>query len=701
MVAQYSFKAIGIVPSAKDFVDIVLSKTQRQTPTVIHKGSAINRIRQFYMRKVKFTQQSYHDKLSKILDDFPRLDDIHPFYSSLINVLFHRDHYKLALGQVNTARNLVDKITKDYVRLLKYGDSLYRCKTLKRAAMGRMCTLMRKQAQSLDYLERVRQHLARFPSIDPNTRTILVCGYPNVGKSSFINKVTRADVDVQPYAFTTKSLFVGHTDYKYLRWQVIDTPGILDRPLDERNTIEHLAIMALTHLRCAVLYVLDLSGSCGYSIQQQAALFHSIKPLFQNKPLIIACNKTDLQPLETLPEEERELLRHMQKEAATCGSTLLSTAGLTGEDCLFPMSTMTEENVTAVKNAACEKLLQSRVEQKMKNKKMGDVLNRIHVAEPRQRDHKPRPPIIPQAVLARQAHQAALARAQEEDGGPTGPPPEIQLHREKLEKELQEEGGGAGVYSGSLKKRYLLENDDWKEDIMPEIMDGHNIADFVDADILQRLEDLEREDEEREAEEAMLRQNEGEEMDVALGEEEAAALKAIRLKKRRFLEEHRLKKSTAESKPVMPRGVDRDRQFNVTRMRRDLSGMGVDPTAAIERIRSRSASRNPRVGRKRERSEAPIEGGGEGMEIDAGGENRAAKRLRSRSRSKSRAVVEAVPGEGYKDTAQKKAAIKMSRKAVTQRNREARQGEADRKIVNLRPKHLFAGKRGIGKTDRR
>ena len=56
--------------------------------------------------------------------------------------------------------------------------------------------------------------------------------------------ITRADVDVQPYAFTTKSLFVGHTDYKYLRWQVIDTPGILDRPLEERNTIE----MQVSHI---------------------------------------------------------------------------------------------------------------------------------------------------------------------------------------------------------------------------------------------------------------------------------------------------------------------------------------------------------------------------------------------------------------------------------------------------------------------
>ena len=48
----------------------------------------------------------------------------------------------------------------------------------------------------------------------------LSLGFPNVGKSSFINKITRADVEVQPYAFTTKSLYVGHTDYKYLRWQV-------------------------------------------------------------------------------------------------------------------------------------------------------------------------------------------------------------------------------------------------------------------------------------------------------------------------------------------------------------------------------------------------------------------------------------------------------------------------------------------------
>lgn len=52
-----------------------------------------------------------------------------------------------------------------------------------------MCTLMKRQGPSLRYLEEVRQHMGRLPSIDPNTRTLLVCGYPNVGKSSFMNKV--------------------------------------------------------------------------------------------------------------------------------------------------------------------------------------------------------------------------------------------------------------------------------------------------------------------------------------------------------------------------------------------------------------------------------------------------------------------------------------------------------------------------------
>lgn len=65
--------------------------------------------------------------------------------------------------------------------------------------------------------------------------------------------------------------------------QVVDTPGILDHPLEDRNTIEMQAITALAHLRAAVLYVMDLSEQCGHTLQEQLELFNNIRPLFANK----------------------------------------------------------------------------------------------------------------------------------------------------------------------------------------------------------------------------------------------------------------------------------------------------------------------------------------------------------------------------------------------------------------------------------
>jgi len=265
---SYNFKQITKIPTATELVEISLSKTQRKTPTVISAGFKIQRVRKFYMRKVKFMQTSVTEKLQSIVDSFPKLNDVHPFYADLMNVLYDRDHYKLALGHVNKAKAITDNIANDYVRLLKYADSLYRSKMLKRAALGRTATLLKKLKSSLSYLEEVRKHLSRLPQIDTATRTLIVTGFPNVGKSSFVNNITKANVDVQPYAFTTQNLFVGHCDYKYTRWQVLDTPGILDHPLDERNTIEMQAVTALAHLNACILFLLDISETCGYSIDQ-------------------------------------------------------------------------------------------------------------------------------------------------------------------------------------------------------------------------------------------------------------------------------------------------------------------------------------------------------------------------------------------------------------------------------------------------
>ncbi|KAJ8796632.1 hypothetical protein J1605_017850 [Eschrichtius robustus] len=379
----------------------------------------------------------------------PSAKDIHPFYADLMNILYDKDHYKLALGQINIAKNLVDNVAKDYVRLMKYGDSLYRCKQLKRAALGRMCTIIKRQKQSLEYLEQVRQHLSRLPTIDPNTRTLLLCGYPNVGKSSFINKVTRADVDVQPYAFTTKSLFVGHMDYKYLRWQVVDTPGILDHPLEDRNTIEMQAITALAHLRAAVLYVMDLSEQCGHGLGEQLELFQNIRPLFVNKPLIIVANKCDVKRIAELSEDDQKIFLDLQAE----GFSVVET------------STLTEEGVIKVKTEACDRLLAHRVETKMKGNKVNEVLNRLHLAVPSRRDDKGRPPFIPEGVVARRKRM------------------ELREPKRRRERDIELEMGDD--YILDLQKYWDIMNSSEKHDKIPEIWEGHNIADYIDPDIMQ------------------------------------------------------------------------------------------------------------------------------------------------------------------------------------------------------------------------
>ena len=81
--------------------------------------------------------------------------------------------------------------------------------------------------------------------------------------------LTKANVDVRSCAFTTKSLYVGHMDFNHTQWQVIDTPGIIDHPLEDRNIIEMRAVTALAHLPCVIIFIVDVSGTCGYTVKQQ------------------------------------------------------------------------------------------------------------------------------------------------------------------------------------------------------------------------------------------------------------------------------------------------------------------------------------------------------------------------------------------------------------------------------------------------
>jgi nucleolar GTP-binding protein len=500
------------------------------------------------------------------------------------------------------------------------------------------------------YLDQVRQHLGRLPSIDPNTRTLLICGYPNVGKSSFLKSVTRADVDVQPYAFTTKSLFVGHFDYKYLRFQAIDTPGILDHPLEEMNTIEMQSITAIAHLRSAIMYFMDLSEQCGYTVSAQIALFKSIKPLFSNKLVFVVVNKIDV----TRPEDlEPELQAELQ-------SILKS-----GEVEMLQLSCNTQEGVQEVKNAACERLIAERVNQKLKagtnnsgniGGRLADVMSRIHVAQPM--GGQTLETFIPEGVKDRKKYDK------------TDP------ERRRLARDEEEENGGAGVFNVDMKADYMLANPEWKYDKIPEIYDGKNVYDFIDPDIEAKLQALEEEEEKLEAE-GFYESDE----DIEDDEEAEVMRKAelIREKQQLIRNEARMKKRL-KNQAIIPR---KQMKKPLSEFEDALDQLGVDTTDIAERARSKSRPRGRSTSRMG--TEDP-----DAMDVDGGRSSTPRERMRSMSRPRSRAPTVSRRDDGVTDEATRSKADRIARLNQKRMNRMARQGEGDRHTTASITKHLVS-----------
>uniref|UniRef100_A0A6A7FP11 Nucleolar GTP-binding protein 1 n=1 Tax=Hirondellea gigas TaxID=1518452 RepID=A0A6A7FP11_9CRUS len=585
-----------------------------------------------------------------ILEEFPKIDDLHPFYAELLNTIYNKEHYKIALGQINTAQHLITKIGTDYTKLLKYGDSLYRCKKLKKAAMGRMVTIVKKQAPVFVFLEEVRQHLTRLPTIDPNDRTLLLCGCPNTGKSSFMNLLTRADVEVQPYAFTTKSIYIGHMDYNYLRWQVIDTPGILDRPFDEMNTIELQAVTALTHIKSAILFFVDLSEYCDITIENQLKVFECINPLFTEKPMFLVCNKSDIMTLERLAEE------HPEKRAAI---QQIEDKGVT----VVQISTINKTGVMDLRNDACDKLLSQRINTKLHARKAEGIMNRVYVAMPIA-DGKARPAFIPKVIVENQAQNKYITRLREKN-------PDIKLEID-LEEELLDD------YSTDYNKNKDLANDEWKTDKIPRFLNGKNISDYMDEDFDEKLKALLEEEGDRE--EAGFYDSDYEE---SAQDREFLNLSS-KIKNKIIINNiNRRLDSGNGIQPISRVSRARTRERTTTGLREKFASLGVDMSDTQKAIFTRTE--------KRARSQSS----------DPSAKLSAAKKMKL-SQSRARSSSRAPRGEAGETDPEKRVKLKLlMAKAIKKKQTSGARHESDRHVYDLKPKHLYTGKRGIGSNQRR
>lgn len=272
----------------------VLDKALGRAAKATAKGrTREERARNLAIARAQAAGQIAESTLHGYVKAFPTLDRLPPFYRELVDILLERDKLRKHLGAVDWAAGKVAEITRQYVRLMgraPAGDLL----RLRKESVGRLASIVNQVSPDLEALVAARKELRRLPSLDPELPTIVVAGYPNVGKSAFVAAVSTGKPKVADYPFTTQGVTVGHFERGTQRYQILDTPGLLDRPMEERNKIERQAIAALRHVADVVLFLLDPTETCGFPLDAQLHLLDAVRETFRDVPVIVAENKADL-----------------------------------------------------------------------------------------------------------------------------------------------------------------------------------------------------------------------------------------------------------------------------------------------------------------------------------------------------------------------------------------------------------------------
>jgi nucleolar GTP-binding protein len=277
---------IPTVPTADEIMDRSLRRAAAKMKEKKNKERAD---REFVMA----ISASLHNRLVKVIQSFPDFEAIPPFYRDLVEILFGLEKIRMALGMVGWAAKNTKRVGREMSREIRRSPET---RGVRKRAVARLSSLVHRAEKDLLFLNEVRNTLRTLPSLRDEF-TVVVAGYPNVGKSSFIRLVSSADPQVASYPFTTKGIIVGHRKEGRSGIQFVDTPGILDRPPEDRSPVERQAVSALMHAAHAILFLLDPSERCGYPLENQLALLDEVKGMVA-VPLVIAVNKADVRGLE-------------------------------------------------------------------------------------------------------------------------------------------------------------------------------------------------------------------------------------------------------------------------------------------------------------------------------------------------------------------------------------------------------------------
>jgi small GTP-binding protein domain len=280
------FESIPTTPRASELIEKAFSRAARAGRS----------------KQGLLAQQSMLQTASSILTDnleqvgrvWPDFDQMDPFYYEMADALVGVDALRQQLAHTQWAAMQIGRLRREYQPRVRRTE-VATARRYRKQAFARFADVVESVGDDLLAIGAARDRLRRLPDIRTDTPTIVVAGYPNVGKSSFVNALTRADTPTASYPFTTTTIRVGHMEVDHRTIQLVDTPGLLDRPAADRNAIEDQAVSALTHLADVVIFMCDASERCGYPLDDQLQLHQSVASTFDSTatPVLLVNNKAD------------------------------------------------------------------------------------------------------------------------------------------------------------------------------------------------------------------------------------------------------------------------------------------------------------------------------------------------------------------------------------------------------------------------
>lgn len=261
------------------------------------------------------------DTLGRYEDEFPTLETLPKFYFDIIDITIGVDELKNSLGAINWAKRRAKRILMEAAREVVSLEEEDQIDKTRKQAYARTDSFLKQVDENLEFLKDAREKLNSLPDIRPEYPTVVVAGYPNVGKSELVSQISSGKPKIDVYPFTTQEVGIGHFFLGYRKCQLLDTPGMLDRPKEERNDIEMQAVRALESLADVIIYIFDPTETCGYPMEEQERLYGEIKKEFPDVKFIEVENKSDLEKsdsdrleISALESDNLEELKEKVKE---------------------------------------------------------------------------------------------------------------------------------------------------------------------------------------------------------------------------------------------------------------------------------------------------------------------------------------------------------------------------------------------------